>query len=198
MSEAGARLAARMTRLSFVDGRRAAELLTGPALRWWDPERNQPVDDEAAVVIAALGRTADPDAALAGLAGIAAQPEGAAVREALQREPVLRSRLLAVLGVSSELAAHLQQHPADWTVLLGDLDTAGAAERLAGAVGADAADPVTGTGGRRAACTGPDALRRLRVAYRRELVAIAGRDLAGDLDLQTVTEQLADLAGHVL
>jgi glutamate-ammonia-ligase adenylyltransferase len=43
-----------------------------------------------------------------------------------------------------------------------------------------------------------DAVPALRAAYRRELVAIAGRDLAGDLDLQTVTELLADLAGHTM
>src|SRR4051794_7148709 len=198
MTEAGSRLAARMTRLSFVDGRRAAELLTGDPLRWWDAERNLPVDDDAAVVVAALGRTADPDATLDALATIAAQPDGAGLRDALGHEPGLRSRLLALLGVSSELAAHLGRHPADWTVLLGELDSAGTAQRLADAVGADASDPVTGTGGQRATCTGPDAGRRLRHAYRRELVAIAGRDLAGDLDLQTVTELLADLAGHTL
>src|SRR3954452_24858989 len=137
MTEAGSRLAARMTRLSFVDGRRAAELLTGDPLRWWDADRNQPVDDDAAVVVAALGRTADPDATLAALANIAAQPEGADLREAVCREPALRSRLLALLGVSSELAAHLGRHPADWTVLLGELDPGGTAQRLAAAVGAD-------------------------------------------------------------
>src|SRR4051794_24949774 len=144
MTEAGSRLAARMTRLSFVDGRRAAELLTGDPLRWWDAERNQPVDDDAAVVVAALGRTADPGATRGALADIAAQPEGAARRDAVGRDPALRSRLLALLGVSSELAAHLGRHAADWTVLRGELHSAGTAERLAAAVGADAGDPVTG------------------------------------------------------
>jgi glutamate-ammonia-ligase adenylyltransferase len=38
----------------------------------------------------------------------------------------------------------------------------------------------------------------LRTAYRRELVAIAGRDLSGELPLRAVTEHLADLAGATL
>jgi glutamate-ammonia-ligase adenylyltransferase len=38
----------------------------------------------------------------------------------------------------------------------------------------------------------------LRAAYRRELVAIAGRDLAGVLDLRAATEVLADLAAALL
>ena len=65
-------------------------------------------------------------------------------------------------------------------------------------MGADADDPVTGTGGTRAKVTGPEAVTALRDAYRRELIAIAGRDLVGDLDLRVVTELLADLAGHTL
>ena len=187
-----------MTRLSFEEGTRAAELLTSPPLSWWDAAANKPVDDSAAVVVAALGRTADPDAALATLAEIAAQPDGAGVRSAVQSEPALRARLLALLGVSTELGAHLVACADDWRVLLDDLDVAGARSRLAAAVGADADDPVTGTAGTRAARPESDALRDLRSAYRRELVAVAGRDLVGDLDLQDVTEILADLAGGVV
>ncbi len=198
MSEAGGRVAARMTRLSFVDGARAGELLAGEPLCWWDAAANEPASDAGAVVVAALGRSADPDAALATLADLIATPDGAALRPALEAEPQLRARLLAVLGVSLELAAHLRSHPTHWQVLLGDLDPKGIASRLAAAVGADADDPVTGTAGRPATITGPDAVQALRAAYRRELLAIAGRDLAGDLDLQVVTELLADLAGHTL
>jgi glutamate-ammonia-ligase adenylyltransferase len=194
----GGRVAARLTRFSFADGARAATLLSGEPLRWWDQDANGPVDDAAAVLVAALGRTADPDAAAQALADIIATPEGAALREAIQVHSDLRARLLAVLGVSSELAAHLRRHPRDWEVLLGDFDTAGVASRLAAAVGADADRPSTGTGGTRASVTGPEAILALRAAYRRELLAIAGRDLAGDLDLQVVTELLADLAGHTL
>jgi glutamate-ammonia-ligase adenylyltransferase len=198
MTEGGGRVAARLTRLSFVDGDSAARQLASEPLFWWDEAANEPTSDAGAVVVAAIGRTADPDAALATVADLIAAPDGSALRHALETEPHLRSRLLAVLGVSLELSAHLRTHPKDWQVLLGDLNPAGVPARLAAAVGADAADPVTGTGGARATVTGADAIVALRTAYRRELLAIAGRDLAGDLDLQVVTELLADLAGHTL
>jgi glutamate-ammonia-ligase adenylyltransferase len=194
----GSRTAARLTRLSFGDGARAAAALAAPPLAWWDTERNEPTSTDAGVVIAAIGRSADPDAVLDALVDIAATPEGAELPAALMAEPSLRARLLALLGVSVELAAHLRAHPGDWRILLGELDPDGTPARLAAAVGADAGDPVTGTGGSRAAVSGTDAALALKTAYRRELLAIAGRDLAGDLDLQRVTELLADLAGHTL
>jgi glutamate-ammonia-ligase adenylyltransferase len=198
MTDGGGRVAARLTRLSFGDGERAGRLLSSEPLCWWDDAANEPASDAGAVVVAAIGRSADPDAALATVADLVAGPAGAALRHALETEPHLRARLLAVLGVSLELSAHLRTHPKDWHVLLGDLDPAGVPARLAAAVGADAADPVTGTAGARAAVTGTDAVQALRTAYRRELLAIAGRDLVGDLDLQVVTELLADLAGHTM
>ncbi len=196
--EPGSRSAARLSRFSFVDGARAAELLSGDALRWWDLETNRPTDDAAAVVIAALGRCADPDGALEVLAETVATPDGAQLRAGLQNDPDLRTRLLALLGVSAELGNQLRTHPGDWRVLAGRLDPAGAAGRLAAAVGADAADPVTGTAGTRASVTGPAAVVALRDAYRRELMAIAGRDLVWDLDLRVVTELLADLAANTV
>jgi [glutamine synthetase] adenylyltransferase / [glutamine synthetase]-adenylyl-L-tyrosine phosphorylase len=199
MTEASAsRPAQRLARLSFSDAARAAELLAGEPLRWWDTQRNEPVDDQAAVVLAALGRSADPDAALAALAGLVAAPGGAAVRTELGASPDLRARLIGLLGVSSALAEHLVAHPEQVSALIGEFDPGGVATRLAAAVGADAHDPVTGTAGTRARLTGPAAVEALRTAYRRELLAIAGRDLAGDLDIRHVTEALADLAGHTL
>jgi glutamate-ammonia-ligase adenylyltransferase len=192
------RQALRLARLSFADGATAAELLAGPVLRWWDADRNAPVDDQAAAAIAALGRTADPDSALAALERLLGASDGAALRSELMSSSRLRSRLLNLLGASPELATHLVDHPGDWQVLLGDGDIGGAPARLAAAVGADAAEPVTGTGGRRAALVGSAAMDVLRTAYRRELIAIAGRDLSGELDLDDVTEALADLAGHTV
>jgi [glutamine synthetase] adenylyltransferase / [glutamine synthetase]-adenylyl-L-tyrosine phosphorylase len=194
----GGRLAARLTRLSFVDGDRAADVLSGRALRWWDRTTNAPVDDRAAVVIAALGRSADPDAALAALDQIAATAEGADLRTALATSSRLRGRLLTLLGVSRALAEHLVAHPGDWRILTGDYDPQGVATRLAAAIGADSTRPVTGTAGARASITGSVAVTALREAYRRELIAIAARDLTGELDLVAVTEALADLAGHTL
>ncbi|MDP9093078.1 MAG: bifunctional [glutamine synthetase] adenylyltransferase/[glutamine synthetase]-adenylyl-L-tyrosine phosphorylase [Actinomycetota bacterium] len=192
------RLAQRLARLSFADAARAGELLSGPALGWWDAVSNEPVDERGAAVVAALGRTADPDAALESLARIIEADGGADLRTALAESSSLRSRLLSLLGVSRELANDLVDKPAHWRALVGDYDASGARARLARAVGADSAAPVTGTSGVRARLTGPAALNALRSAYRRELIAIAGRDLGGDLDLIDVTEMLADLAGYTL
>jgi glutamate-ammonia-ligase adenylyltransferase len=194
----GGRPAWRLTRLSFAHGAAAAELLSGDPLRWWDPATNAPPDDHAAAVVAAMGRTADPDAVLAALAEMIAGSGGAELRTALEHSQQLRARLLNLLGVSSELAAHLVTRPGDWRALVGQYDADGVAGRLAASVRADAVRPVSGTAGVRAGRTGDEAITALRNAYRRELVAIAGRDLAGDLELGEVTAALADLAGHTL
>ena len=65
------RLTARLARVGFADPVRAAELLTSPALRLWDADRNEVTDDAAAAVLSALGRAAVPDQALAMLAELA-------------------------------------------------------------------------------------------------------------------------------
>jgi glutamate-ammonia-ligase adenylyltransferase len=192
------RSAWRLARLMFTDGAAAADALASPPLGWWDGQQAAPVNESAAAVIAALGRTADPDAAVQAVAALAAAPDGQALRDALADSSELRARLLPLLGASSALAEHLVSSPGDWTALVGEYDSGGVAARLAAAVGADPRRPATGTAGAPAAVTGPEAAVRLRAAYRRELVAIAGRDLAGDLDLRAVTEALADLAGHLL
>ncbi|MDT4916590.1 MAG: [glutamine synthetase] adenylyltransferase / [glutamine synthetase]-adenylyl-L-tyrosine, partial [Pseudonocardiales bacterium] len=167
MSEGGGRIASRLTRLSFGDGARAAATLAAAPLHWWDAERNEPTSTDAGVVIAAIGRSADPDAVLGALVDIAGTPEGTALPAALETEARLRARLIALLGVSTELAAHLRTHPGDWRILLGELDPDGVPARLADAVGADARDPVTGTAGSRARVVGTDAVLALRTAYRR-------------------------------
>src|SRR5436305_778664 len=130
MTEAQAprRSAARLTRLSFADGARAVEVLSGPALSWWD---EGPVDADAAAVVAALGRTADPDTALAALAElVGADP---ALRDELTANRALRGRLLPLLAVSAPLTDHLVTHPHAWQVLLGEYDLPGAAARLVAA-----------------------------------------------------------------
>ncbi len=196
------RLTARLARAGFADPVRAAGLLTAPALRLWNPERNEASDPAAAVVLSALGRAAAPDQALAMLAELAASEVGPELVAELRASAWYRTRLLGVLGASQALAEHLCAHPRDALLLRGaaaelpGVDSAAA--RLAEAVGASAADPVTGTAGRPATVTGPAAVRALRAAYRRELLLVAARDLAGELSLQEVTEALSDLAGFVL
>src|SRR4051794_36684317 len=167
MGEGLGRAAARLTRLSFADGDRAGKLLAGEPLRWWHPERNEPTSADVGVVLAAIGRTADPDAVVAALADMAGAPDGAELRAMLEASKELRVRLLGLLGVSLELAAHLRAEPGDWRVLLGDLDSDGVPARLAAAVGADAGDPGTRTGGPRAAPAGMGAGRPPRGAHPR-------------------------------
>lgn len=196
------RLTARLARAGFADPVRAGGLLTAPALRLWDSERNEASDPAAAAVLSALGRAAAPDQALAMLAELAATEAGPEIVAELRNSAEFRTRLLGVLGVSQALAEHLCAHPRDALLLRGaaaELPTIeSAAGRLADAVGASAADPVTGTAGSAATVSGPAAVRALRAAYRRELLLVAARDLASEMSLQQVTEALADLAGFVL
>jgi len=196
------RLTARLARAGFADPVRAAGLLTGPALKLWDGGRGEATDPAAAAVLSALGRTAAPDQALMVLAELAGAEAGQEIVAELRESAEFRGRLLGVLGASQALAQHLCAHPQDALLLCGPADQLpgvdSAADRLAAAVGASAADPVTGTAGTPAQLTGAAAVRALRAAYRRELLLVAARDLAGELSLRQVTEALADLAGFVL
>ncbi len=69
---------------------------------------------------------------------------------------------------------------------------------MAASVGIDLDDPATGTHGSRAIGTTAAATANLRAAYLRELTAIAGRDLGGDLEIELVTQALAHLADQTL
>ncbi len=194
--------AARLARLGFVHAERAAGLLAGLGL--WDAAQSRPADPGAAAVVTGLARGADPDAAALALARLAeAQAEAAPLLDRLRAGPELRDRLLTVLGASSALADHLIAHPADWWLLEQDVepplaDPATLAAELLSAVGADPADPPWGSGGGRAAGSGPPVLDALRTAYRRRLLVLAAHDLTGALDLPAVAGELADLAGATL
>ena len=192
------RSALRLARLAFSDGERAAELLGEAPLAWWDVAANAPVDDDAASIVAAIGRTAAPDAALETLARLIATSEGAELRSVLATDADARARLIPLLGASAALADHLVAHPDAWRGMIGPADLIGMSRRLHEAVGADPDIPTSGTDGAHATIVGAEASAALRIAYRRELIAIAGRDLSGELDLRTVTSALADLAGYTL
>ena len=185
-------LAGRLARLGFTDAARAERLLL-------EAEREtgaRPGDD----LLDALGRTADPDLALDGLLRVLASAGGpdaaGGLLEALRDEPGTRVRLTAVLGVSAALGDHLARHPDHWRVLRDggrEALPARPCDDLLAAVGADpaAAEPV-------ASGCGPETLVALRVAYRRRLLALAGRDLAGAADVADVAAELADLAAAAL
>lgn len=115
------RAVVRLVRFGFVDGERAARLLSAPEMGLWDLERNEPADPEAGPVVAAAARTGDPDLAVRSLRRLvesldSADPTGgsaAALLARLRGSALLRARLLAVLGASSGLADHLAAHPGD-------------------------------------------------------------------------------------
>ena len=211
------RAVVRLARLGFEDGERAAVLLSDPALGLWDLERNEPADPEAGPVIAALARAGDPDLALRSLHRLVEALDGrdstgghaAALLAHLRGSGLLRSRLLAVLGASSGLADHLAAHPADWTALEDDGEgifrgsTGPSAQelqrRLLAAVGADPDDPPWGVRlGKAAPDASPDRVTGLRLAYRRAVLSLAGRDLGDGLSADDVAAELADIAAAVL
>src|SRR4051812_45630222 len=207
----------RLARFGFEDGERAARLLSDPALGLWDLDRNEPADPEAAPVVSALARAGDPDLAVRSLHRLiealdkadSTGGSAAALLARLRGSTLLRARLLSVLGASAGLADHLAAHPGDWTVLDSDggglqrgavRPTAIALERqLLVAVGADPDDPPWGV---RLGKAAPDASRErvgaLRVAYRRAILSLAGRDLGDGLSAEDVAGELSDLAAAVL
>ena len=188
--ETAERRVLRLARLGFADASRAGTLL-GPAPDglglWVDGD---PADDGAAAVVSSLGRAADPDLALLALSRIAR----ADLLAALRTDPVLRRRLVAVLGASAALGDHLAAHRSDWRLLTDPPDL----PDLLHAVGADPADPPTGTGGTPARGAGEDVVADLRLAYRRQLLALAARDLAGEVGVDEVGATLAALADRTL
>ncbi|MFB4315607.1 bifunctional [glutamine synthetase] adenylyltransferase/[glutamine synthetase]-adenylyl-L-tyrosine phosphorylase [Actinomadura sp. 21ATH] len=190
-------LTGRLARLGFTDAGRAERALLEAARAGTAP------DDDA---LDALGGTADPDLALDGLlrllAAADAAGEGEELRAALRKDGAVRERLPAVLGVSAALGDHLVRHPGHWRALgeagalqpaPGQAGAAALRAALLAAVGADPADaePV-------AADAGTATLVALRAEYRRHLLALAGRDLAGVADVAEVAAELADLAAAAL
>ncbi|WGX99453.1 bifunctional [glutamine synthetase] adenylyltransferase/[glutamine synthetase]-adenylyl-L-tyrosine phosphorylase [Nocardioides sp. L-11A] len=144
-------------------------------------------------LLALLGRTADPDAALRGLCRLAdaadAAGERAALLAAVRDDEGTAMRLLGVLGASVALADHLATHPAHWRELA---DPAlGSTRPAAWAVRAALLDAVAGKPDR-------EAVDALRVEYRRHLLRLAARDLTHHLGVDDAAAELSDLAAGTL
>ena len=183
----------RLARRGFADPAAAALRLAGPEF----------VDLAAdPVFLDSLGRCADPDTALGSLSRLLAADAAGdpkVLRATLAASQPLRGRLLGVLGVSSALGDFLTRHPDAWHVL----DEFEPEEltpepeylrrTLLAAVGADPADAEP-----RAGLTGAAAADALRVAYRRGLLQITARDVAGNAPMAEVGRELSDLAGATL
>ncbi len=156
--------------------------------------------DVGSELVAILGRSADPTAALTALLRLAdAVDDRDQLLTALAADEGTAMRLLCVLGASTALADHLVAHPDHWRVLtdptLGTTRPAAWAARAAllETVGADpaAALPV-------ATVPEAEAVDALRVTYRRLLLPLAARDLTHELSVDDAAAELADLAAGTL
>nr|WP_314844206.1 bifunctional [glutamine synthetase] adenylyltransferase/[glutamine synthetase]-adenylyl-L-tyrosine phosphorylase [uncultured Microbacterium sp.] len=137
---------------------------------------------------------ADPDAAVMGLLLVARRDASPLAPLFADRES--RRRLWRVFGASTGLADFFSRHPAEIAVLGESLEQPPSAaqlrERLLDAVGAHDGFAASG---------GDDAVVALRVAYRRNLAAIAAFDLTVHNPVRVVDEvsaALADIAGAAL
>jgi len=185
-------LSARLARMGFADPAQAERLICG--------DLALDIDGDDADLFDALGAAADPDLALAALARM---PRDEQLLAAAREDPGLRTRLTAVLGTSAALGDHLARHPGGWRLLRGpgplacptaqELRTLMLAAATADAGAAGAAAVPAGTGGAPA-----DPAIALRVAYRQRLLHLAARDLTGQIAIDDVTAELADLAAAVL
>ncbi|WP_432541067.1 bifunctional [glutamine synthetase] adenylyltransferase/[glutamine synthetase]-adenylyl-L-tyrosine phosphorylase [Kineococcus sp. SYSU DK002] len=212
--------AAQLVRAGFADPERSLRLLRDPALAGVvRAEGEAELAAGTGALVRALGRTADPDQALLGLvrwaealtAGTDRDTPPADAEVVAAALDLLRggdapgaggtlARLLGVLGGSVALGDHLVRHPGHWTVLVSAVppDPGELRAELLTAVGADpgAAVPVADPG--RCPRAPED---ELRIAYRRRLLGLAGRDLASPdplAVLHVTSAELADLAAAAL
>ncbi|MSZ78059.1 MAG: bifunctional glutamine-synthetase adenylyltransferase/deadenyltransferase, partial [Actinobacteria bacterium] len=95
-----------LVRLGFHDPRASLEVLAELG------------DEVADPLVALMGRTADPDQAVAGLLRLArvVDDRGEMLR-AVSDDEGTAMRLLSVLGASAALSDHLVRHPAHWREL---------------------------------------------------------------------------------
>ena len=161
----------RLVRLGFTDPESALQTLAEAPLGELSGDP---------LFLEALGRTADPDLALAATGRLlAAAGDADTLAATLAAAKPFQDRLLGVLGVSVALGEHLERHPEGWHGLVEfDVeDLAPAFRRLMlEAVGADPVRPEPV-----AALAGIPARDALRVAYRDALLGIAARDIGAAL-----------------
>ena len=151
---------------------------------------------DAATVARAFDGCADPDQALTAVLSLLRRDPGR--MSDVLADPVVTRRLLAVLGVSSGLAAFLERHPDRLSLFEEPVDRMLRPDGY-GTVLSDAVAPFVSA----AAPTGdPErAWNALRIAYRERLAAIACFDLAQDdprEGVDRVASALSDLAGAAL
>ena len=180
----------RLVRLGFQEPEVAAEQLV-----------SSPLSDEAIQsVVAALASSADPDTALRSLSRIvdSATESPDVLSEldnALQQDQDILTGAAGVLGASEALGDHLARHPEDWP-LLGPTDRISGQQIRTQLLEAVSAEPESTT----PTATMPYdlALQELRLAYRRQLLAIARRDVVEGESYENTVADLTDLADAAL
>lgn len=183
-----------LARTGLIDVDQARRLLATPGLGSFASDADDLLID--------LSQAADPDMALLLLSRLADACDERQLRRmgaAFSAEPDARRRLIEIIGASEALGDFLIRHPAEWEALAdGDAIVVAPAsrevrERMLLAVGADPMilEP-------RALLEGNEAFDALRIEYRRALLGIAARDLAGLAPMEAVASWLADLADAVL
>ncbi|WP_017590877.1 bifunctional [glutamine synthetase] adenylyltransferase/[glutamine synthetase]-adenylyl-L-tyrosine phosphorylase [Nocardiopsis ganjiahuensis] len=187
-----------LARRGFSDSTRALRLVAEAGL---DAQADTDVIDS-------LAAAPDPDQALLGLLRmLEASSDPDEVLVALREERDLRTRLCRILGASTALTDHLVRHPGDWRELRGaDAARTPDPEELrrglmhtVGAQPDDAAPVADLTLGMGSDDDPLTVLRNtLRVAYRRRVLRLAGRDLTGVNTIDEVAAELADLAASTL
>ncbi|MDI6098078.1 bifunctional [glutamine synthetase] adenylyltransferase/[glutamine synthetase]-adenylyl-L-tyrosine phosphorylase [Actinoplanes sp. NEAU-A12] len=179
----------RLARYGFADnGARATDLLgPGPGgLGLWDPQAQSPAGEQAAGLLDALSKAADPNLALRQLHRLTESvgrggPETAAeLLGELSTDHGLRRRLLAVLGASSTLGDLLVANPDEWRTLA--TDRSGMPPEADGRLAE--LDPLT--------------VPALRKAYRISLLRIAAADLTAGRGLEPTMDALSLLADETL
>jgi len=137
------------------------------------------LDDGLAGVLDPLdfSLAADPDRALEVLGDLARHEPRGLLR--VLSDPQHKARLLSLLGFSESLGGFLQRHPSLVSAVAAD-DATGAVARILAAVADE------------------HPMLALRVAYRREMLGVAARDLSGEASLETTMAELTELADAAL
>ncbi|NDB18021.1 MAG: bifunctional [glutamine synthetase] adenylyltransferase/[glutamine synthetase]-adenylyl-L-tyrosine phosphorylase [Actinobacteria bacterium] len=143
---------------------------------------------DASLALSALGEVADPDAAVALMARIAQRDPACSALT----DPQKFAALARVVGASPALGEHILRHPVDASIPAEALEASTARGSW---VEADVRASL-----RAAAATGQraEAVAAIRGEYRRWLLAIASRDVAGAQDITATWTQLSDLADAAL
>jgi len=212
--------------VSDGDTVRAAELLGPGGLGLWDPAGQEPVDESAAELLAALSRAADPDLALRQLHRLveAERRSGRPTRPSAARRGADAGPDVADGGpdVDVDTGPDVADTGPDMDVLAVMCHDAGLRRRLVAVLGASSslgdhlvanpdqwvalrtgADGVAPTadgslGAGAATRVGPPAIAALRQAYRIALLRIAAADLTGGRGLEQTMAALSALADATL